>query len=478
MAEIKGIDVSAWQETIDWKKVAKDGVKITILRCTSGSSDLTAKDKYFEANYAGATANGIAVGVYRYSYAKTVADVKKEANGVVAALKGKKITYPVFFDLEWDWQQKNLTKAQLEEFINAFKVIIEGAGYTFGIYSNKYWIDSVLPASAKNYPLWLARYPASDNGTIKESLRISPSDYKNCVAWQYSSKGKVSGVPGNVDMDVFYTSEVKKETVKYERSKVVSIMQGWVGKSRSAGTHHDIIDCYNTIKPLPRGYKVTYKDAYCATTVSAAFHKAGYGAIFPSECGCGAMVDLAKKMGIWVENDAYVPSAGDCVLYDWDDNGKGDNTGYPDHVGMVEKVSGNTIVVIEGNMSGGIVGRRNLAVNGKYIRGFVCPKFTSAGTTTTTEPKEETAKTPTYTKSKTYTLQVDLNVRTGAGTSYAKKKKSQLTADGQKHANSDGSLKKGTVVTCLGTKTDGKNVWMKIPSGWCAAYYDGKTYIK
>ena len=168
----------------------------------------------------------------------------------------------------------------------------------------------------------------------------------------------------------------------YNRNTVVAIMQSWVGKKESDGSHKSIIDTYNKISPLPRGYRVSYTDAWCATCVSAAFHQAGYDAIFPSECGCPDMVEKAKTMGIWIENDAYVPQPGDCILYDWQDSGAGDNTGVPDHIGMVEKVSGNTITVIEGNYQDSVK-RRTIAVNGRYIRGYVCPKFGSTSTVTT-----------------------------------------------------------------------------------------------
>lgn len=164
------------------------------------------------------------------------------------------------------------------------------------------------------------------------------------------------------------------------RQKVLGIMQGWVKLKKSDKSHAPIIDTYNGNKPLPRGYEVSYNDAYCATTVSAAAIKAGYTDIMPVECSCYYLIEQAKKMGIWQENDAYVPNIADEVLYDWQDNGIGDNTGNPDHVGMVEKVVGNTITVIEGNMSGGVVGRRNLQVNGKYIRGYICPKYSSKAT--------------------------------------------------------------------------------------------------
>ena len=94
----------------------------------------------------------------------------------------------------------------------------------------------------------------------------------------------------------------------------------------------------------------------------------------PTECGCPKMIDLYKKLGTWIERDDYVPSPGDVIFYDWDDSGKGENTGEPEHVGIVEKVNGSLITIIEGNYKNA-VGRRVLAVNGRYIRGFGVPKF-------------------------------------------------------------------------------------------------------
>lgn len=167
------------------------------------------------------------------------------------------------------------------------------------------------------------------------------------------------------------------------RQKIVGIFQGWIGLKRSDRSHAPIIDTYNGNKPLPRGYAVTYNDAYCATTTSAAAIEAGYTDIIPVECSCYYLIEKAKAMGIWQENDAYIPAPGDEVLYDWDDGpnfATTDNRGTPEHVGMVEAVSGSTIKVMEGNMSGGVVGRRNLQVNGRYIRGFICPNYASKAT--------------------------------------------------------------------------------------------------
>ena len=157
-------------------------------------------------------------------------------------------------------------------------------------------------------------------------------------------------------------------------SKVVKQAQAWVGKREGNGTHKEIIDIYNAHKPLARGYQVKYTDAWCSTFVSAVAIKVGYTAIIPTECGCNPHIELFKKLGVWKENENRVPKAGDIVFYDWDDNGKGDNRGSSDHIGIVEKVEGNDITVIEGNLNNA-VGRRTLKVNGKYIRGYAVPKY-------------------------------------------------------------------------------------------------------
>jgi len=163
------------------------------------------------------------------------------------------------------------------------------------------------------------------------------------------------------------------------RAKVVSIAQSYLGCKESNGSHKKIIDLYNSHKPLARGYKVKYTDAWCSTFASAVAIAAGLTDIIPTECGCEKHIQLFKAMGIWEENDAHVPSPGDYVFYDWDDNGKGDCTGAADHVGIVEKVSGRSITVIEGNMSNA-VGRRTLKVNGRYIRGYGIPQYASKAT--------------------------------------------------------------------------------------------------
>lgn len=162
---------------------------------------------------------------------------------------------------------------------------------------------------------------------------------------------------------------------------IVAQAQAWLGCKESNGSHKKIIDVYNSHKPLARGYAVKYTDAWCATFVSACAIKAGFTDIIPTECGCNQMIELFKKLGAWIEDDAYIPKAGDVIFYDWQDSGTGNNTGSSDHVGIVEKVNGSNITIIEGNKNNAVE-RRTLAVNGKYIRGYGIPKYEAESQTT------------------------------------------------------------------------------------------------
>lgn len=158
------------------------------------------------------------------------------------------------------------------------------------------------------------------------------------------------------------------------RAKIVAQAQAWVGLNEADGSHKKIIDIYNSHKPLARGYKLKYTDSWCSGTISALAIACDATDIIPTEVGCEKHIALFKKQGIWVEDDSFTPLPGDIMFYDWDDNGKGDNTGHSDHVGIVEKISGDTITVIEGNYSNSVK-RRTLKVNGKYIRGYGVPKY-------------------------------------------------------------------------------------------------------
>lgn len=166
-------------------------------------------------------------------------------------------------------------------------------------------------------------------------------------------------------------------TEKELRNRVVTVAQSWLGVKEGTTQHQLIIDTYNSYLPLPRGYKVTYTDSWCAAFVSAVGIKTGMTRIMPVECSCAELLKLYQARGRWVEDDGYIPSPGDLILYDWQDTGVGDNRGAPDHVGIVEKVTnGKTISVIEGNYSD-MVKRRMLAVDSRSIRGYCCPDYGS-----------------------------------------------------------------------------------------------------
>lgn len=189
---IKGIDVSHWQGNIDWAKVTSSGVQFAIIKA-GGSDDGFYTDSKWEANYKGAKANGIAVGAYYFVGPKCVdaASGKADAERFIQLLKGKQLEYPVFMDNE---AQPASEKAGITEATIAFCEAMEAAGYFVGIYGStdsgfrERMDDSKLTA----YTHWVAQY--ASKCTYAGSYGI----------WQYSSTGRVSGISGNVDMDLSY----------------------------------------------------------------------------------------------------------------------------------------------------------------------------------------------------------------------------------------------------------------------------------
>lgn len=214
MAEIKGIDVSANQGNINWKAVANYGMGFAILRITEKGNVI---DPTFEKNYKGCIENKIPVGVYKYSYATSIEQIKTEANIVVKTLNKRKLDCPVFLDLENECQ-RNISKSVMMQMINAFRAIIVKAGYKFGIYCGYSWYQSQLPEGAKKYDCWVANYPKPqlDNGTLQERLRIPAST--GVIGWQYSPKSTITGIPTKVDRSVFYKDYSKSSTTSTNTS--------------------------------------------------------------------------------------------------------------------------------------------------------------------------------------------------------------------------------------------------------------------
>lgn len=217
--EIKGIDVSAWNGVIDWQKVANYGMGFAILRITEKGNKT---DSTFERNYAGCITHNIPVGVYKYSYATNISEIKYEAEAVINVLKQRKLDYPVFLDIE-DKCQENLSQDLMIQMIDTFRDIIIRAGYQFGVYCGYSWYQNQLPEDAKKYDCWLAAYPSQDDGTMQ--IRLKPAAG---IGWQYSSKATIPGISGKVDRNVFYKdytatkNEGKGEdTVKKTKTQII-----------------------------------------------------------------------------------------------------------------------------------------------------------------------------------------------------------------------------------------------------------------
>lgn len=189
--EMKGIDVSVHNGTIDWNKVKAAGIQFAILRAGYGRV-ASQKDGKFEENYKNAKAAGIPVGAYWYSYAVTPDEAKLEAQVCLEILKGKQFEFPIFFDQE---EKKTLDtgKANCSEMIRAFCDTLEKAGYWAGLYTSRSCLSTHIENDIKTrYALWAAEW--------SDKLR-----YDGPVGiWQHSEKGSVDGISGNVDLDIGY----------------------------------------------------------------------------------------------------------------------------------------------------------------------------------------------------------------------------------------------------------------------------------
>lgn len=164
-------------------------------------------------------------------------------------------------------------------------------------------------------------------------------------------------------------------------SAMVELARSLVGIKEGSEGHKEILAIYNSQNPLPRGYKMTTRDAWCAAFTTALAVKLGYTDIIPCECSCSRLIAIAKEMGIWIEDESVTPKFGWLPVYDFQDkSGESDNKGDPDHIGIVDSVGGGEFIVIEGNADTNKDGkdgveRRTMEVNGKNLRGFIAPKY-------------------------------------------------------------------------------------------------------
>lgn len=236
---------------------------------------------------------------------------------------------------------------------------------------------SITTSDGKPYISW----DAVDGATGYYVFRST--DGKNYSVLGYTTRTNYTNTASNAGTTYYYKVKADNSNTKTAicansdktAEKLVEQAKSWLGCKESDGSNEEIIDTYNGHEPVARGLKLGYKDPWCAAFVSACAIKTGMTDIIPTECGCGTMVKLFKKLGAWNENDGRIPNVGDIIFFDWDDSGYGDNDGFPGHVGIVEKVSGTKITVIDGNNKNDAVERRTVQINGRFIRGYGVPKY-------------------------------------------------------------------------------------------------------
>ena len=193
---VMGIDISKHNGNIDWNAVKNSGVQYVILRCgyRGSASGVLVEDQKFKSNIQGATAAGLKVGIYFFSQAVNEVEAVEEASMTLSLIKNYRITYPVYIDVESaNGRADGISKAARTSVINAFCQTIRNSGYTPGLYANKNWLTEKIDTGALGgCKIWLAQYVAA------------PTYGGRYEMWQYSSRGSIAGIKGNVDLNVSY----------------------------------------------------------------------------------------------------------------------------------------------------------------------------------------------------------------------------------------------------------------------------------
>lgn len=427
--EIKGIDVSSYQGTIDWKTVANYGMGFAILRITEKGNKV---DSTFEKNLTGCKSHSIPVGVYKYSYALTTTEAEKEAQSVIDTLAGRGLDLPVWLDLEYS-KQRALGKSKVEKIALAFLSKIKKSGYMVGIYCNADWYENVLTDSLKKYDLWIARYPSNDNGELQERLRPSYG-----VAWQYSSKATIPGISTKVDRSVMwkdYTSTKSEKgsdtlTESEVKNKVIEIAKNEIGylekkslsklddKTANAGSAN-YTKYWRDIKPDYQG------QPWCACFVTWVFVQAFGKTKAKSLLKHYPYVYCPTMASLFTLNAN--PKVGDIVIFK--------HNGTFTHTGIVTAVSGDKFTTIEGNTSGasGIIANGGGVCQKSYYNSklpgtkFCTPDWSivsdqDGSTTDSTKKDSGTTSSSAPNKTQKFVGKVTaerLNVRSGAGTTYS-----------------------------------------------------------
>lgn len=213
---MKCIDISSYQGNINFLKVLNDGVESVIIRTIlqSGALDTRAKQNFLNARKV-----GLKTDAYKFSYALSREQEKKDFERVVTFLRTLDVEpaqITVWGDYELPTQRQRLSRQEITDLVKTAHDVITGTGYNFGAYCNLDWYQNVLLPEQLPVKWWIARYPTNDDGTIHEFLRPNVGE----TIWQYSSKGKVDGIIGYVDLN-----DRKEEAIYYPLPQIQKLFQ-------------------------------------------------------------------------------------------------------------------------------------------------------------------------------------------------------------------------------------------------------------
>lgn len=346
---LKGIDVSYAQGNIDFSKLNKNEVHFSIIRSSFGWES-GQKDNQFERNYTNFKKLGIPIGAYHYSYATNAEEGKKEADYCYQCIKGKTFELPIYFDIE-DNSVIKYGKRNLTDAVIAFCEQMKKYGYRVGVYTNPSWLNSYLYKDEiiGKYNIWLAHWGAS-----------SPA--YTCGVWQYGvgGRGSLSGISGEIDLDYLMdnnlisknttntTTKPKQETKTTTTTVTVNDRDKFLDTARSYIGKNGYYVC-NTKLGL------TSVVDWCAYSISAIMKDCNFigkyqGGIY------GYASDNARedngKYGTWFKKGDKAPQPEDLIMFRYAGFINPLDKYSASHVGIVEKVNGNTITTLEGNVQG------------------------------------------------------------------------------------------------------------------------------
>lgn len=274
--KVTAIDVSYCQTGVDYNKVKNSGIDAVIIRAGFGKESYQ-KDSEFETHYKNAKKAGLAVGVYWYSYAYSVAEAKQEAKVCLACIKDKTLELPVYYDLEESGQTR-LGMSALTNIAIAFCDAIKSGGYRAGVYSNLNWLNNHLDYERlrSKYSIWLAQWWSS-----------SPS--KSCDIWQNADNGRINGISGNVDTDVIINNNIIKksstgdeeEMIKYGahntatlvfKKQLITLYNMKIIKTKVDNSNGFGDGTLKAVKEAQRAGKVTVDGIVGEKTINAIYH--------------------------------------------------------------------------------------------------------------------------------------------------------------------------------------------------------------